>query len=256
MLELAKSLEQSAPYLSDKLFVAPGIIFVAAGLFLWLGGLGYRRPLAALAGAAAAVLCALFISGQNLVMVILAAVVGAVLAVAFEKILVSLITVFLAAGATFIVLAYPHMNNPPMQQYIPGPLTENLGFDRSILVIETYSTVFGHKARYAASRMGVYNWAIVVVAAAAALAGRLLLRRFASALTFATLGTIFIFGGMVWLLFYKPSTPVTLIAQRASFYLAVFAAMIAFGTVEQLLLCPVTTKPRLKDEDNDKKEKD
>jgi len=59
----------------------------------------------------------------------------------------------------------------------------------------------------------------------------------ASALCCAALGTVLIFAGMILLLLYKGAMPVGYISGRQSFYIAVFIAMIAFGTTEQLLLC-------------------
>jgi hypothetical protein len=43
---------------------------------------------------------------------------------------------------------------------------------------------------------------------------------------------------MVLLLLYKGAMPVTVIDRKAPFFAAVFGAMIAFGTIEQLVLCP------------------
>ncbi|MHC4088531.1 MAG: hypothetical protein ACYSU5_25490 [Planctomycetota bacterium] len=59
-----------------------------------------------------------------------------------------------------------------------------------------------------------------------------------SALCSAVLGALLIFAGMVLLLLYKGAMPVTVIDRKAPFFAAVFGAMVAFGTVEQLVLCP------------------
>jgi hypothetical protein len=59
----------------------------------------------------------------------------------------------------------------------------------------------------------------------------------ASALCCSALGTVLIFAGMILLLLNKGSMPVGIISRRSSFYAAVFAAMMVFGTIEQLLLC-------------------
>lgn len=75
------------------------------------------------------------------------------------------------------------------------------------------------------------------------------------ALCCAALGTILIFTGMVLLLLYKGSVPISHISSRQPFYAVVFAAMIAFGTLEQLLFCRYTRKkPITKKETNKNKE--
>ncbi len=43
--------------------------------------------------------------------------------------------------------------------------------------------------------------------------------------------------GMILLLLYKGAMPASEIADKSSFYAAVFVVMVAFGTGEQLLLC-------------------
>ncbi len=58
----------------------------------------------------------------------------------------------------------------------------------------------------------------------------------ASAFCYATLGVALIFSGMVSLLLYKGSGPISDICNRGMFYLGVLGAMIAFGTFAQLLL--------------------
>jgi hypothetical protein len=57
-------------------------------------------------------------------------------------------------------------------------------------------------------------------------------------LTCATLGTLLIFTGLVTLLIFKGSAPITLVQRQGAFYGIVLLGMAAFGTLEQLLLCP------------------
>lgn len=57
-----------------------------------------------------------------------------------------------------------------------------------------------------------------------------------SAFFWAFLGTALIFAGMIYLLLYKGSKPADSIIGRPIFYIIVFAAMAAFGTVEQFIL--------------------
>lgn len=71
--------------------------------------------------------------------------------------------------------------------------------------------------------------------------------RLIPALCSTVLGTLLVFAGMILLLLYKGSAPITHINDRQSFYAAVCIAMIAFGTITQLLLCrPVGQKATAK----------
>jgi hypothetical protein len=50
--------------------------------------------------------------------------------------------------------------------------------------------------------------------------------------------------------------PVSIISSRSSFYTGVFAAMMVFGTTEQLLFCKQTeTSPAAKSQTNENKQK-
>ncbi|MFA6187130.1 MAG: hypothetical protein WC770_07970 [Phycisphaerae bacterium] len=69
-----------------------------------------------------------------------------------------------------------------------------------------------------------------------------ILPRFFVAVISAALGSAVIFAGMVTLLFYKGSEPISLIAAKPQFYGIAFGAMTVFGTIMQLLLSPAEPK--------------
>jgi len=62
--------------------------------------------------------------------------------------------------------------------------------------------------------------------------------RLVPALFCAACGTALIFAGMVLLLLFKGAESLEYISTNEPFYDTVFAAMLAFGTVVQLILCP------------------
>jgi hypothetical protein len=62
--------------------------------------------------------------------------------------------------------------------------------------------------------------------------------RLAGALTFAALGAALVFAGLTALLILKGSDPITLMERQGRFYGLVLLGMTAFGTLEQLVLCP------------------
>jgi len=69
MLEIAKNFEQMATGFSPIVLIAPGLVCVVVGLFIWLGGLGFRRPLAAVVGAVSGGICGFFITDRNIMFV-------------------------------------------------------------------------------------------------------------------------------------------------------------------------------------------
>lgn len=169
MIENLKNLEQTAPGLEPIILVGPAVACVLLGLFLWLGGSAFRRPLAALAGLLAGAACGFVVIGRNTISLIIAAAAGCIIATIIER-------------------AYTALTPT--------------GFFFSRLIPALCSTA---------------------------------------------LGTLLIFAGMILLLLYKGSAPITHINDRQSFYATVCIAMIAFGTITQLLPCPpVRQKPTAK----------
>ncbi|MHC4363257.1 MAG: hypothetical protein ACYSTZ_10545, partial [Planctomycetota bacterium] len=185
-----------------------GVVCVIVGLFIWLGGLRVRKLLAAILGAAAGGICAYFLTGRNMAPAVVAAAVTAVLAIIFEKVFIIILTAGLASIFIFAVLAKL--------------------FHRVDLATD------GHQAYI---NLPTYSWLIVAAPAAILVLAGVYLRRLTSAFCCATLGTIIVFAGMVLLLDYKGVAPLESIRGSPPYYAAVFVAMTAFGTAEQLLLC-------------------
>ncbi len=84
--------------------------------------------------------------------------------------------------------------------------------------------------------------AITFTIIALLLSGSSIFPRLLSALILSVFGTAIVFAGLIMLLIYKGSQPVTYIIQNQYFFAAVFAVMAVFGTIEQLLFCKSTKK--------------
>jgi len=93
MLEFAQKFEQMAAGLRPIVLIGPGLASVLVGLLIWLGGLWFRKVLAAVAGAAIGGICGFFLAGQNITWTIGLAIAGAVTAIILGRIL--------AAGSFF-----------------------------------------------------------------------------------------------------------------------------------------------------------
>ena len=246
MLEIAQNFEQMTATLSPIILIAPGLVCVIVGLFVWLGGLGLRRLLVAVVGAVGGGIFGFFVIGRDITSAMISAGVGAVIAIIFERTFITILAAALAAAIGIAVLAGPYVENSqgPIQNYYPfnqekisyrGPY---ISVHESIHIVKVYAVFFSNRIKQACLQMPLYNWAIIAVLVVIFITGGFYFWRLTSALCCATLGTLLVFAGMILLLLYKGAEPISSISRRTLFYAAVFIAMIAFGTTEQLLLCP------------------
>ncbi len=89
MLEIAQNFEEMATRFRPIVLIGPGLTAVLSGLFIWLGGLGFRRILVAVVGTICGGICGFFITGRNIILVMVLAIATAVVAIMLEKILVT-----------------------------------------------------------------------------------------------------------------------------------------------------------------------
>jgi hypothetical protein len=240
MLESLQNFEQTAARFSPTVLIGFGLAAVLFGLFLWVGGLGFRRILVGILGAVSGSICGFFIIGHNLVALVLAAI-AAFIAVIFERLFITILAASLAAAFALIILACPYIEKSDAAIPINHDKVSEQGLTASVsesLKVLTVLTVnYIDKIKQACLKMPVHNWPIIAVLIVIFIPAGFCLYRLASAFCCAALGTMLIFAGMISLLLYKASSPISHICYSSSFYLAVFLAMITFGTLEQLLLC-------------------
>ncbi|MHC4559363.1 MAG: hypothetical protein ACYTFW_21860 [Planctomycetota bacterium] len=261
MVEIFQNFEQMATQFSPLVLIIPGAGAVLVGLFLWLGGLGFRRIIVAIAGAISGGIFGFFVIGNSIIPAAVSAFVAAAIAVIFERVFITILAAALAAAFGFAVLAGPYINNSqaanPANQDETSAQTTTLSVDESIETLKAYALAVGEKIKQSCSLMPVQRWAIIAVLVVIFILGGFYLWRLTSALCCSALGTMLIFVGMILLLLYKGTTPVNRICSQPLIYAVVFSAMTAFGTLEQLLLCRrVKTQPAGKEEaGKDKKDK-
>ncbi|MBN2456861.1 MAG: hypothetical protein JXB29_10080 [Sedimentisphaerales bacterium] len=203
---ITKHCEELATQLNPLVLGCLGLTFLVSGLFVWLGGLGFRKILAAVAGAVSGGICGFFVIDKNPAWTILLSAAGAVIAMVFEKVFLTILSVVLAVVIGFAILAAPYIEN-----------VDSL--------------------KEAILQMPIHSWVILSILVLAVIITGSFLWRLLSALCCAALGTLLIFSGMVFLLQYKGATVADGVLGKQIFFAGVFGAMIAFGTVEQLILC-------------------
>lgn len=260
MLEILQDFEQAAAGFAPLVLIVPGLAAVIIGLFVWLGGLGFRRLMVALLGAIAGGLCGFFLIGRNLSATVVSAGLAALIAIIFEKVFVILLAVALAAAFGFAILARPYLEPtkaavPPGQGTVSAP-SGSATVRQSMETIKAHAVSLGQTVKHVCSEMPIHNWAIIGGLIVLFVVAGVYLWRLVSALCCAALGTTLIFGGLILLLLFKGSAPISRISSNTPFYAAVFAAMAAFGTVEQLLLCRSDKKGSAKEKGKGKDQQD
>ena len=240
MFETTHHFEQVATQFSPIVLIGAGLVFTLVGLFLWLGGLMLRKISFAIIGAACGGICGFFLTGEHIIPAVLLAGLAAVAGVVFEKIFVTILASVLAMVLGLFVLAYPYIEDAgglrQYPEYEASNQTAAISIGKSAEIIKTWAADFGAATIQGCSQIPASRWAIVVALGAIFMGAGYCFSRFASALCCAMLGVTLVFVGIILLLFYKAAMPVSDIGNKQSFYAAVFLAMVAFGTIEQLLL--------------------
>ena len=238
--EIQNTIQQVLPIV----LIGPGLILVAIGLFMWLGGLRWLKAIAAFSAAMAGILCAWFFTERQLVPMVLFPVILAGLGVCFNKVIVVLLGGVLAVGLVLFV---------PVMMTVAGeskPANQAVVQER-LNLLESFDWIQGKikqikndtKEMLAAipesRKMQAIGAAVVVVAIG------IFSWRLVCATTCSVCGTVLIGCGMTILLLYKGSAPMTLIAERRSLLGLIIVGMIVTGLLIQLWLCPA--KPKKKD---------
>ena len=250
MLDIARDFETTAPGLGAAV-VVPAVVLVAAGIIAWLTGSALRRQLSAVAGAIGGAIAGFFIFGGGLPATIACSITAAILAAGLERLFSVVLTTALALAVTLSILAVYSGHTKDIIKHPPIPLNDGT----VVTVRPAPDTLVQYAAALAERTAG--QWMTVplggritaaVITGAFALAA-VFFPRLASAMCWSTVGTTFIFAGMIMLLAYKGSNPISNIAGRGLFYTAIFGAMTWFGTAEQIVLCRGCNKePRKKQE--------
>lgn len=244
MLEITRHFEQAAARFNTVVLLGIGITAVLLGLFVWLGGLGLRKQLLVAVGALCGGICAFLSSGYNIILTVFAATLGAVIATRFEKIFLAVLASALAVALSLAIMTRPYMNKSERSTQTTPAQSQGQTYNakQTIYVIKAYVHDLGSMIKHACPQMPPYNWLIILALTVIFSVVGFFFWPLASAFCCATLGTISIFLGMTMLLLFKGSAPLTGICTRTHFFMLVFAAMVIFGTLEQLMLCKYTPK--------------
>ena len=209
MTSLLWTFQNRVTHLQPSLLLTLAAVTIAAGLFVWLGGLGFRKIMLVVAGAFFGAFCSLFSSGSNPLLA--AAIIGicAVLALKLQDTFFMLVASACAAVIGYSILVWPYFR----------PSNNILAVIRQIAIGVPY-----------------YNWPILL--AIIALPFAVISWQGASALFSSAAGTTLILAGTTMALLNYGYPAVGYITTRQDIYIAIIALATILGTIAQLWLLP------------------
>ncbi len=225
--------------LSPIVLVAPGVVLAVLGLVTWLSGMSLRRVVLACFGAAVGALASLIVNGQNPAAAGASAGCGAALGVLLPRAVLAVLLAAVGLAMAFAVLARAPLSEPRGTLFgaLDTGQTERYTVPQSLDVVRTYGVDVVDRVSVAARTLAPLKWVILAAIGLGLLLFGLLFGWTAGALTCSLLGTALVFTGLALLLLFKGSDPVERIQQQGAFYGLVLVGMVAFGTLEQLLIC-------------------
>jgi hypothetical protein len=281
MLEALEYYQSLAQRFQSQLLTGPGIAIVLVGLCIWLAGLRWRRILGAVAGTAIAAVAVLNFGDYPSPIVWGACAVGLIAGVIVNRLVLSVfgtiigvivVMIFLSGSlqaanygegikifdanhiynpdhikADDFVSEYPY---PTWRQYEQGGVV--IPAPDAIKITAAMAGYFIGRAKRAVFSAGAVVYGGAAIAAVVIVFFSLITPRLFIAAVSAIIGSAVIFAGMIILLFYKGSEPISLITARAQFYGLVFGAMTAFGIIVQLLLSPSLSATIIRADDSKK----
>ncbi len=241
MVEILKSFEQVASRFSPAVLILPGLMMVALGLVTWLAGVCRKRLVLGLVGGLTGGLAGYFVGEQNPLIATLAVGGAAAFGAMTPRLFVAVVLAGLGVAITFGVLARGHLFQEHGLLLSGATLNQSntrFTMQESLDAVQAYVLDVTDGIRAIARQLVPADLAIIGGVGVGLLVVGLLLTRLASALTCSLLGSGLVFAGLTLLLIFKGSTPVTQMEQQGAFYGLLLLGMAAFGTLEQLLLCP------------------
>lgn len=240
MVEILKSFEVVAGWLDPRVLVTPGLAMIGLGLLAWLACLCLRSLVFGLIGAAVGLLASFFVGVQGPSIWVATTAGGAAFGALLPRLSVAVLLTSLGTGIAFVAIAtmQPATAQPTLfeAQSLTGT-TERFSLPASLEVVRGYGYDLADHVRAIGRRFLPMHWAILASVGSGLLALSVLFGRLADAVTGSLLGAALVFAGLVLLLLFKGSAPVTRIEQNAAFYGLVLLAMAVFGAGEQLILC-------------------
>ncbi len=195
--------------MQPSLLLTLGVVTIAAGLFVWLGGLGFKKIAFVVIGLFLGAFCTLFSSGTNLFLAVAIIGICALLALKLQETFLMLVVSAFAAVIGYSILIRPHFR----------PSSDIMSVIRQLSIGVPY-----------------YNWPILL--ALTALPFVAISWPGTSALISSAAGTTLILAGTIMALLNFGYPAVVYMTARQDIYIAIIALATILGTIAQLWLLP------------------
>jgi hypothetical protein len=211
MIEFLWTFEHRVTGLPSRLLLAMAIVAIAAGLFVWLGGLGYRKVMFAVIGAYCGAVCTMPATGSNSLLAVAFAGIGILLALKFQDTFLALMTSVFTAVYGFSILIRPYVDASD----------------------DLFSII-----RQLAIDVPYYNWPILLALIVAPLGASTAFWQGTSAVLCSATGAAMLLTGTILLLVRNGFAATGHISSKRELYLELFIAVTVIGAIVQLLLLP------------------
>ena len=240
--------------MSPELLMPLGLVATALGICIWLGGLRWHWLAgAAMAGAVAYIAAAMInVDVQVLAFaVVIAASVGLFLGKPIQILAAGLLLAFLSLW--ICTIATNTGGSGDFSEFFANVISERLDMNQSLELFHNWLQNMMLSAASAFAQTPLMLKFAAGVIAVITLGAGFIFRQIVGAIGCSLFGTGTIFFGMITLLLYKGSQPLTTIYNNATFYTAVAACMIVLGSVAGFLLC--CEQPKINEKENKKSDK-
>jgi len=245
MLDVFQLFEQSGLAYDTRVLVMSGLVAVLLGIFLWLGGSLFARLSVGIIWLLLAAGVGIFF--LNPLAAIGFGLIGSIIVMVFKRFSTGMLTSVLMAFMAFLVVcqyagsfetAKDDGSGKSYQQSGP-PIKKGSSLDagETFAHLKLMISDVCKSCIQVGRDLDVKYQGIVGITGFFTLLIGCTLPRLADAASFATAGTLLIWGGMVLMLLSKGATPLTGLFTRAGMYVAMMSAMIGVGALEQLLFC-------------------
>ena len=244
MSDVLSPVEETIRKVVPLLLAGPGIILVLSGLFLWLGGLRWLKPLAAFVAAGVGLACAWVFTNHQLVPVVCCTLIPALAAFFLDKAIVAALGASLAAA---VVLLFPLVVDPALRKavsrHVPAPpVVQEVSVFGSVEYLEQLGDWIAEWGKAFWKELPAGRKTAATATLIGVLAAAILMWRWICALTCSVLGTAMIFSGMTLLLLSKGPQAVAYITDKMPYLGTAVAVMAVLGTLLNRWLCPAKVK--------------
>ncbi|MGB8286002.1 MAG: hypothetical protein WCE22_04805 [Candidatus Aquirickettsiella gammari] len=240
MFEALNEFQNAAQTFNPMTLVIPGVLCVILGIVIWLAGTKFTRILAIIFGFAGGAVGAFYLFPRHQApATITAAVIGGLVVMVVHRFITAIagIAILVIVGLAFFVGSYFNDRAAGVHSPEPAKVTVKLTPLQTAEQIKVRASNAADVLFVLVKRLPLMGWPAVAIAVVVLALLGIFLGRLIVAVGCSSLGTSMIFAGMVSLLLYKGSMPLTYIYMQSSRFCAIFFGMAVVGTISQMILC-------------------